>query len=85
MNAEQSERLIAAEEKKAEALIMIATLLQRWYDTLNPIIEPAEPAEVYNVHDPHPEPETRAQYEALPEEGKGRFEKLIESYQIARS
>lgn len=83
MTSAQQERLIVAEEKKAEALVIIGTILQRWYDVVNPVIEPAGEAEVYNVRDPKPQPESKEEYAALPEEGKGRFQALIETYQQA--
>ena len=72
MTDEQAERLVSALERAVD-------LFARWYDKRYPIEEPPSDAEIFDPRESRiTDPQSRAEYDALPADMPGRFTQLIE-------
>lgn len=71
MTPEQEERLVSAFES-------IAASLAKRLELDHPPVTEAPPAEVYNIHDDRPQPETKEDY-AAHEGTEGRFATLLKN------
>lgn len=77
MTPEQEERLVTAFESIALSLSKRLTI-----DHPEPVEAP--PAEVYNIHDDRPQPETKEEYDDH-EGGEGRFASILKNAQRTNS
>lgn len=81
-----SDRIAAALEKLANAAADIAAIMQHRYEKEFPIPNPDdEQPEVFRAGEVGDAPESIAEYEALPDDGPGRFESLLKAAKLSSS
>ena len=65
MSPEQIDRFLTVLER-------FATVAERWAESEYPKLDESQKAEIYQVGEPKPEPQTKAEYDSF--DGPGRFE-----------